>query len=83
MGESEDSMPVWAARLETKVDLVLSQHGTKLDDHELRIRAIDDALKAQRYVTPAQFWAGFLGAIAAASGLVTLLNWILSLKGGA
>lgn len=76
-------MPAWAVRLETKVDLVLSQHSAKIDDHEVRIRAIDAAQKAQRYVTPAQFWAGVIGAIAAASGLVTLLNWIVSLRGGA
>lgn len=81
MGEPEDSMPAWAVRLETKVDLVLSQHSAKLDDHEARLRELDAVQKAQRFITPAQFWAGLLGAVAGASGLVTLVNWLIGLRG--
>lgn len=68
-------MPPWAVRLETKVDLVLSQHGTKLDDHETRIRVQE----ARRFVSPAQLWSGILAAVAGASALVTLINWLISL----
>lgn len=45
---NEPDMPMWAVRLEGKVDLVVSQqtarldnHGSKIDDHEVRLRGLE------------------------------------------
>ncbi|WP_092965324.1 hypothetical protein [Agromyces sp. CF514] len=76
MGDAEDSMPAWAVRLETKVDLVLGQHGTRLEDHETRLRIQE----SRRFVSPAQLWGGVLAALAGASALTTLLNWLIGLN---
>jgi hypothetical protein len=75
MGAEEEAMPGWAVRLETKVDIVLTQHGSRLDDHEVRIRGQE----ARRFVSPGQLWGGIIAAIAGASGLVSLINWLIAL----
>lgn len=72
-------MPAWAVRLETKVDIVLTQHGTQLADHEVRLREMQQGLSNLRYVTPAQLWAGIVSSIAGAAGLATLVNWLIGL----
>jgi hypothetical protein len=45
---TDQDMPVWAIRLESKVDIALTQqggrldrHGEILDDHEKRIRSVE------------------------------------------
>lgn len=75
MGTEEEPMPGWAVRLETKVDIVLTQHGSRIDDHELRLRVQE----ARSYVSPGQLWSGIIGAIAGASGLTVLINWLIGL----
>jgi hypothetical protein len=75
VGEAEDSMPAWAVRLETKVDLVLGQHGNSIADHESRIRAQE----ARRFVSPGQLWGGIVAALAGASALATLVNWLIGM----
>ena len=75
MPGEEEAMPGWAVRLETKVDIVLSQHGSRLDDHEVRIRGQE----ARRYVSPAQLWTGIVASIAGASGIASLINWVTSI----
>jgi hypothetical protein len=74
--EPQEPMPSWAVRLETKVDLVLSQHSSKLDDHEARIRAQESRVESLRFVSPGQLWSGIVAAIAGSAGLATLINWL-------
>lgn len=72
----DNDMPVWAVRLEGKVDAVISLHEQKLvvldetgKDHEVRIRG----LESRKTVSPAQLWAavaGGIAALAAISGLI-------------
>lgn len=48
-----DAVPVWAVRLEAKLDVALAQHGAKLDEHsrdltqlDNRVSDLEDAPKA-------------------------------------
>lgn len=80
----EDSVDtrIALARMETKLDLVLGQHGTKLDDHEARLRATASSaelaaletdvrvLQDRKTVSP----SGLLGA---ATGIVGLLGGLI------
>ncbi|PSL04141.1 hypothetical protein CLV30_106146 [Haloactinopolyspora alba] len=38
---SDEDVRLWLTRLETKLDVVLTQHGTKIDDHEDRLRVVE------------------------------------------
>lgn len=67
---ADEEMPVWAVRLEAKVDVALARqgdrldrHGDAIDDHETRLRAIE----TKPVVTP----NGLIGALLAT---VTLLG---------
>jgi len=40
--QAEASLLVAFTRMETKVDVVLTQHGAKLEDHETRLRVVED-----------------------------------------
>lgn len=39
---AEANLLVAFTRMETKVDVVLTQHGAKLEDHETRLRKVED-----------------------------------------
>jgi len=39
---TDASLLVAFTRMETKVDVVLTQHGAKLEDHETRLRRVED-----------------------------------------
>lgn len=74
-----DEMPAWAVRLEAKVDVALGQqaqrlddHGAKIDDHEIRLRAQE----AKRYITQSGVWAAVLGASALVSTAATVVTRI-------
>lgn len=60
------------ARMETKLDLVLGQHGTKLDDHEARLRIVED----RKTVSPMSLLSAVGGGVGVLGGLVLLLQSI-------
>ena len=78
----DESTAVALARMETKLDLVISQHTAKLEDHEQRLRQTASAsdlaaletdvrtLSDRKTVSP----AGLLGAV---SGVVGLLGGLI------
>lgn len=75
----ETDLRVDFARLEGKVDVVITRHDVRIEsledrssDHEERIRVIE----AIDYVTPKGLWAVAIGAVAAAAGVIQLLNWL-------
>lgn len=76
-GPIEDKdMPVWAVRLEGKVDAVISLHEQKLavldeagKDHEIRIRVLEN----RKTVSPAQLWTAVAGGVATLGVLATLV----------
>lgn len=77
---AELDMPGWAIRLEAKVDVALSQHGSDIqrldkgyDDHEQRLRSQE----AKPTVSPKALFAAVASAVGLALGLVQLLNLIV------
>ena len=67
------------ARLEGKVDVVITSHDIRIealeataDDHEQRLRVQE----AREYVTPKGLWATVIGAAAVIGGLIALLNFL-------
>lgn len=70
--EDATEFRILLARFETKLDLVLGQHGAKLDDHEARIRVVED----RKTVSPSQLLAGCTGVIALIGGTLALLDRI-------
>lgn len=61
---------VTLARFETKLDLVIGQHGTRLDDHEGRLRAVE----ARPTVTPKGLVAAIASTVAILGGSVAFLD---------
>lgn len=61
---------VTLARFETKLDLAIGQHGTRLDDHETRLRIVE----ARRCVTPTGLTAALASTLAIAGGLVAVFD---------
>ncbi len=41
MGDEDADVRIWLTRLETKLDVVIDQHESKIDDHEDRIRTLE------------------------------------------
>lgn len=80
MGSGDESdLRLGFARLEGKVDLVITRHDMRLEqieetqtDHEERLRS----LEAIPYVTPKGLWAVIGGVISAAVAVTILLNWL-------
>jgi GTPase len=86
---TEASLLVAFTRMETKVDVVLGQHGTKLDDHEARLRKVEDLtskavdaddhekrireVEARKTVSP----VGLLSAVAGGAGLLLVVTQLL------
>jgi hypothetical protein len=64
---------VTLARLETKIDLVLSQHGQRLEDHESRIRSVEE----RKTVSPSQLLASSATVIALMGGTFTILDRVV------
>lgn len=67
---AEANLLVAFTRMETKVDVVLSQHGQKLDDHETRLRTVED----RPTVSPRALWTAVCSAVAACAALLTVLD---------
>lgn len=67
---AEANLLVAFTRMETKVDVVLSQHGQKLDDHEARLRVVED----RKTVSPLALWTSVCSAAAFAVGLLTIFD---------
>ena len=65
---------IMLARFETKLDLVLGQHGQKLDDHEGRLRAVED----RKTVSPSQLLATSAKVVALMGGSFTVLDRLLA-----
>lgn len=65
---------VTLARLETKIDLVLSQHGQRIEDHESRIRAVEE----RKTVSPSQLLASSATVIALMGGTFTVLDRVFT-----
>lgn len=92
---SDPDMPAWAIRLEGKVDLVVSQqsqrldnHGSKIDDHEVRMRGIErdmphDAherlrdVEERKVVSPAQLWTAVVSGCGALASLTAVITFII------
>ena len=73
-------VPVWAVRLEAKVDVILAQHearidnhAAELDDHERRIREVEQ----RKTVSPAALWGAVVGGVGAAAALVGMIAQVL------
>jgi hypothetical protein len=67
---AEANLLIAFTRMETKVDVVLTQHGQKLDDHELRLRKVED----RPTVSPRALWTAVCSAVAACAALLTVLD---------
>lgn len=67
---AEANLLVAFTRMETKVDVVLSQHGQKLDDHEARLRVVED----RKTVSPLALWTAVCSAAAFAGVLLTIFD---------
>lgn len=67
---TEASLLIALTRMETKVDVVIAQHGAQLSDHESRVRA----LEALDNVSFKQLWGAFAGAVAVAAAVVGILS---------
>jgi hypothetical protein len=65
---------VLLARFETKLDLVIGQHGETLKDHEARLRAVED----RRVVTPAALLGSLVGVVTVLVGVVSFLDRLYS-----
>lgn len=77
-------------RLEAKVDIVLVQHGQRLEDHELRLRAVEDrpaltdheerlrAVEARPVFSPWKLWLAFAGAVTLTSTVVSFIRDLLN-----
>lgn len=61
---------VLLARFETKLDLVLGQHQAELQDHEHRIRNVEE----RKTVSPAQLLATSATVVALTGGVLTVLD---------
>jgi hypothetical protein len=61
---------IMLARFETKLDLVIGQHGEQLKDHETRIRTVEE----RKTVSPMQLLATSATAVALFGGVVTFLD---------
>jgi hypothetical protein len=71
---TEASLLVAFTRMETKVDVVLTQHGAKLEDHETRLRVVED----RRTVSPAALWTAVTTGAGLVFGAVTLFSNLLN-----
>lgn len=70
----QDSVFVLLARLEGKLDAVLAGNvltKEKVDDHEIRIRAIE----ARPYITPWKLWSSLLGTATFIVTVLQIINW--------
>lgn len=61
---------VTLARFETKLDLVISQHGSTLTDHEARLRNVE----ARPTVTPKGLVAAIVSTVGILGGSVAFLD---------
>lgn len=62
------------ARFETKLDLVLGQHDSRLIDHEARVRTLED----RKTVTPMGLLASSATVVALMGGTFTILDRVYS-----
>lgn len=76
---SDGDLRVDFARLEGKVDVVITRHDVRIealqvghDDHEARLRVQE----AREYVTPKGLWAALLGVMTVVSGVIVLINFL-------
>ena len=75
MSDREDTdFRVLLARVETKLDLVIGQHGQRLEDHERRLRVQE----ARPTVSPKGLLAAAATAIAVLTGAQALLDRLYS-----
>lgn len=79
MSTPDDDLRLDFARLEGKVDLVITRHDMRLEsleqaraDHEERIRDLEQI----DFVTPKGLWVVVAGVISAGVGLTILINWL-------
>lgn len=68
--EDSTETRILLARLETKLDLVIGQHGTRLTDHETRIRVVE----ARPYVTPKGLVAALVSAASIFGGAAFFID---------
>lgn len=61
---------VLLARFETKLDLVIGQHGETLKDHEARIRTVEE----RKTVSPAGLAAALVTGMTVLGGLVAFFD---------
>ncbi len=71
---TEANLLIAFTRIETKVDVALSQHGQELADHELRIREVEQ----RKTVSPGVLWTSVLGGIGGAAALATIFSHLSS-----
>lgn len=75
--QATDTVPIWAVRLEAKVDVALARqsgqlnnHTGDLEDHERRLRV----LEATKTVSPAGLWGAVVGGVATCAALFTIFS---------
>ena len=69
-GADATEFRVMLARFETKLDLVLGQHDHRLNDHESRVRSLEE----RKTVSPAQLLATSASVVALMGGTFTVLD---------
>jgi hypothetical protein len=70
---NDTNLIVALTRVETKVDVVLSQHGAKLEDHEGRLRKVE----ARRTVSPRTLWTSVISAAGLVLTLIAIFDRFL------
>lgn len=98
MSEPDEKMPEWAIRLEAKVDVALTRqgdrldrHGETLDDHEHRLRVVENspnpdpetekrlrAVENKNVVTPAGLAMALTTIFAALGGFTMFIEKLTS-----
>lgn len=69
-GQDATEIRVLLARFETKLDIVLGQHDTRLNDHETRLRTVEE----RKTVSPSALLASSATVVALVGGTLTFLD---------
>lgn len=82
VGASGEVVPAWAIRMEAKIDVALTQHTARLDnhaqdiaDHEARLREVEQ----RKTVSPWQLWLAISGGIGALGAVIAVVVSLLTL----
>jgi hypothetical protein len=59
--------------IETKLDIVLKDHGDRLNDHETRIRAQEN----KSTISPKTLWTSLTGAVITSASAISAIEWLV------